>query len=146
MALHVEGLLQQAGFTVNTATERGLDHGAWVPLRLMYPDADVPVMQVSLVRGATPAENLKLGRALSSLRDKGVLIIGSGSLTHNLYEMTNRGSDTLAPSWVRDFQDWMKDRVDQNDSESLLHYRIAPFAARNHPSEEHLSPNQHFLQ
>jgi 4,5-DOPA dioxygenase extradiol len=133
--------LEREGFPVKTSAMRGLDHGAWVPLRLMYPDADIPVAQVSIVRGAAPADHLRIGRALSSLRDEGVLVIGSGSLTHNLYEFRGQDIDAPVPGWVSDFGAWMKERFEQNDSESLLNYREkAPFAARNHPTEEHLSP------
>ena len=140
-ATRATDLLRQAGFAVKTSAARGLDHGAWVPLRLMYPQADIPVAQVSVVRGATPAEHLRIGRALSSLRNEGVLVIGSGSITHNLYEFRGQDIDAPVPSWVSDFDVWMKERLEQNDSESLLGYREkAPFAARNHPTEEHISP------
>jgi 4,5-DOPA dioxygenase extradiol len=134
-------LLEREGFAVKTSTLRGLDHGAWVPLRLMYPDAGIPVSQVSVVRGAAAADHLRIGRALSSLRDEGVLVIGSGSLTHNLYEFRGQDIDAPVPAWVSDFGAWMKERLEQSDSESLLNYREkAPFAARNHPTEEHLLP------
>lgn len=139
--MQVIGLLEQAGFTVKRSALRGLDHGAWVPLRLMYPDADIPVLQVSVLRGSTPAEHEKMGRALSQLRMDGILIIGSGSLTHNLYELRGHSIDTEVPAWVSDFDDWMKDRLEQHDHEALLDYRArAPFAARNHPTEEHILP------
>lgn len=134
-------LLQQAGFSVMRNADRGLDHGAWVPLRLMYPDADIPVTQVSVLAGATPAEHEKMGKALAALRDEGVLIIGSGSLTHNLYEFRGRAIDAPAPSWVSDFGAWMMARLLANERESLLDYRRqAPSAERNHPTEEHLLP------
>lgn len=141
MAARAVDLLQQEGLTVKTSSVRGLDHGAWVPLRLMYSQADIPVAEISVVRGATPAEHLRIGRALSKLRDEGVLVIGSGSLTHNLYEFRGHDIDAAVPSWVSDFDVWMKERLEQNDLESLLHYREnAPFAVRNHPTEEHISP------
>ncbi len=140
-ALRAAALLEQAGYAVNTSATRGLDHGAWVPLRLMYPDADIPVTQVSIVRDATPAAHLLLGQALRSLRDEGVLVIGSGSLTHNLSEFRGQAIDAAAPAWVREFEVWMHERLSQGDTASLLNYRKqAPHAVRNHPSEEHLSP------
>lgn len=134
-------LLEREGVAVKTSAMRGLDHGAWVPLRLMYPDADIPVAQISVVRGAVPADHLRIGRALSSLRDEGVLVIGSGSLTHNLYEFRGQDIDAPVPAWVSDFDLWMKERLEGNDSQALLSYREeAPFAVRNHPTEEHLLP------
>jgi 4,5-DOPA dioxygenase extradiol len=140
-ASRAAALLEQEGFTVKTSAMRGLDHGAWVPLSLMYPDADIPVAQISVLRGATPTEHLRIGRALSTLRDEGVLVIGSGSLTHNLYEFRGHDIDAPVPTWVSDFDVWMKDRLERNDSQALLNYRKeAPFAVRNHPTEEHISP------
>jgi len=134
-------LLEQAGFVVKRSTTRGLDHGAWVPLRLMYPDADIPTAQVSLHRGASPAEHERMGKALRKLRQDDVLIIGSGSLTHNLCAFRGASIDAEVPSWVSDFGDWMHTRLQANQRESLLDYRAqAPFALRNHPSEEHLLP------
>jgi 4,5-DOPA dioxygenase extradiol len=141
IAIQTKALLEQEGFTVKTNTSRGLDHGAWVPLRLMYPQADIPVTQVSILHGATPAEHIRVGNALSNLCDEGVLVIGSGSLTHNLYEFRGHDIDASVPSWVSDFDQWMQERLEQSDTESLLNYREkAPFAVRNHPSEEHISP------
>jgi len=134
-------LLEQAGFEVGRSATRGLDHGAWVPLRLMYPDADIPVAQISLRRGASPAQNEQMGKALRRLRDDDVLIIGSGSLTHNLYAFRGASIDAEVPAWVSDFGEWMHDRLQTNQHGALLDYRAqAPFAARNHPTEEHLLP------
>ncbi|UUZ48110.1 dioxygenase [Massilia sp. B-10] len=129
------------GIAAGRSASRGLDHGAWVPLRLMYPDADIPVMQISLVRGASPALHEQLGRALAQLRHEGVLVIGSGSLTHNLYEFRGQPLDEAVPGWVSEFESWMRDRLAANDRAALLDYRVrAPSAERNHPSEEHLLP------
>jgi 4,5-DOPA dioxygenase extradiol len=134
-------LLEQAGFAVKRSATRGLDHGAWVPLRLMYPDADIPVAQISLIHGASPARHEQMGIALSALRAQGVLIIGSGSLTHNLSELRSRDIDTEVPPWVSEFAVWMKQRLQNNDRDALLDYRAqAPSGQRNHPSEEHLLP------
>ncbi len=134
-------LLETAAFAVKRIATRGLDHGAWVPLRLMYPDADIPTAQISLRRGGSPAEHEQLGKALRELREDDVLIIGSGSFTHNLRAYQGVSIDAEVPSWVSDFGDWMHTRLQANQRESLLDYRAqAPFAARNHPSEEHLLP------
>lgn len=141
MAARAAALLQREGYAVQADAMRGLDHGAWVPLRLMYPQAGIPVTQLSVLHDATPGEHLRIGRALHQLRDEGVLVIGSGSLTHNLQEFRGQELDAPVPSWVSDFDAWMKARLEQGDLESLLRYReLAPFAARNHPTEEHLSP------
>ena len=141
LAQQAAHLLEQAGYTVGRSAERGLDHGAWVPLRLMYPQADVPVTQLSLVRGASPAQHEAMGRALAALRDEGVLVVGSGSLTHNLAEFRGQGIAAPVPAWVSDFGDWMHAALAAQQRDALLDYRRqAPAAERNHPSEEHLLP------
>ncbi|CAN7371566.1 dioxygenase family protein [Massilia sp. LjRoot122] len=135
------GLLEAAGIRVGRNAQRGLDHGTWVPLALMYPDADIPVAQLSVVRGADPAEHERIGRALTALRGEGVLVVGSGSLTHNLHEFRGQDLDAPAPHWVDEFAQWMKARLEANDRTALLDYRRgAPFASQNHPTEEHLLP------
>lgn len=134
-------LLRDAGFDVKSSSSRGLDHGAWVPLSLMYPNADIPVFQVSLIQGAGPAEHYRLGAALQALRAQGVLIMGSGSLTHNLYEFVGHRLDDAAPRWVTDFENWMAESLDAGRLPDLLDYRKrAPHAERNHPTEDHLLP------
>lgn len=141
VAEQAAAMLEEAGYAVQRARDRGLDHGAWVPLRLMYPDADVPVFQVSIVRGATPAEHAHLGSALAALRRSGVLIIGSGSLTHNLSEFTGQGMGAPVPDWVTEFSVWMHASIQAQQRSALLDYRRqAPHAQRNHPTEEHLLP------
>jgi 4,5-DOPA dioxygenase extradiol len=134
-------LFEAAGIPVGRSATRGLDHGAWVPLGLMYPDADVPVMQISIVHGASPAQHLQLGLALQALRQEGVLVLASGSLTHNLREIRGQGADAPAPDWVSDFGGWMRERLLANDRAALLDYRrLAPMAEKNHPTDEHLLP------
>jgi 4,5-DOPA dioxygenase extradiol len=134
-------LLEANGLQVGRSADRGLDHGAWVPLSLMYPEADIPVAQLSIVRGAGPAEHERLGRALAALRHEGVLVIASGALTHNLYEFRGQALDAPVPHWVAGFEAWMKARLEDSDRAALLDYRsAAPFAAQNHPTEEHLLP------
>lgn len=134
-------LLQEAGFPVQRSRDRGLDHGAWIPMYLMYPDADIPTFQISLLRGAGAAEHERMGRALATLREQGVLIIGSGLLTHNLYEFGGKSIDAPVPTWVSDFSTWMMAHLHGTQTEALLDYRQqAPFAVRNHPTDEHLMP------
>lgn len=137
LAAQVAALLGAAGMPAQLETGRGLDHGAWVPLLLMYPAADVPVLQLSVQPHAGPAHHLRLGEALRPLRDEGVLIAGSGSVTHNLREI----GDGAPPSWVSEFSEWIAAALDSGQTTDLLAYRErAPHAARNHPSEEHLLP------
>ncbi len=134
-------LLRDAGYDVKSSNSRGLDHGAWVPLSLMYPAADIPVFQLSLMHGASPSEHYRLGVALQSLRAQGVLIMGSGSLTHNLYEFVGHRLDDAAPDWVAGFENWMAETLAAGRLPDLLDYRKrAPFAERNHPTEDHLLP------
>lgn len=131
-------LLRTAGFVVHLDEKRGLDHGAWVPLRHLRPAADIPVFQVSMPLNLTSAEALRLGAALAPLRAQGVLIIGSGSLTHNLYEFRQ---DVRDPEYAQAFANWVRSAVERRDVESLVHYReLAPQAQRAHPTEEHFLP------
>ncbi len=131
--------LAAAGIEATTDRDRGLDHGAWVPLCLMYPDADVPVTQLSIQPSRDPRYHHRIGEALRPLREVGVLLLGSGSITHNLRELSARPAEE-APH-VRQFVDWIADRGAAGDSASLLDYRrLAPHAERNHPTDEHLLP------
>lgn len=129
-----------------TDPDRGLDHGAWVPLSLMYPDASVPVAQLSIQSHLGPEHHHRVGTALRPLREDGVLILASGSLTHNLREFFGRGTDAAAPGaavpdWVTAFADWTADAVTAGRTADLLAYRaMAPHAVRNHPTDEHLLP------
>lgn len=133
--------LQSQGHKVSADPNRGLDHGAWVPLQLMYPQADIPVLQISLHHGASPSQHWHLGQHLRQFQQQGLLILASGSWTHNLraLQAERLGGDT--PTWVSLFSDWMRDKLEQGDLAALLDYRAqAPYARENHPSEEHLLP------
>jgi 4,5-DOPA dioxygenase extradiol len=141
VAAEVSNLLSASGLGCTIDHGRGLDHGAWVPLMLMYPDADIPVLQVSVQPHLGPSHHLRLGRALERLRGEGVLIIGSGSLTHDLSEFRGQALNAPAPDWVTCFADWIGDALKAQRTADLLAYRErAPFAVKNHPSEEHLLP------
>jgi len=141
LAQEVAQLLVSHGLPARIDAERPFDHGVWVPLSLMYPQADIPVIQVSLPTRGGPALQTRVGHALSSLREHGVLLIGSGSITHNLRELDwHAGPDSVEP-WARAFRDWMIEKLETNDETALHDYRQqAPNAARNHPSDEHLLP------
>jgi 4,5-DOPA dioxygenase extradiol len=141
MAKAVVEALQQAGIPTQLNDKRGLDHGAWVPLSLMYPTADISVTQLSLQPNKNPAWHLALGRALRPLREQGVLIIGSGSITHNLRAIFQHPQDATVPNWVTEFCDWMTEKIRSGDLDALCDYRrLAPYAAHNHPTHEHLLP------
>lgn len=132
-------LLDAAGFAAAEEPKRGLDHGAWVPLRHMYPDAAVPVVQMSLRPGESARYFFELGRALEPLRREGVLIVGSGSITHNLSEFL--GPRKTVEPYVAAFTTWIADTLAAGDVAALLDYRRrAPHAERAHPTDEHLVP------
>ncbi|WP_449431735.1 DODA-type extradiol aromatic ring-opening family dioxygenase [Pseudomonas putida] len=141
LAAQVCALLGAAGLPAHLDTLRPFDHGAWVPLSLMYPDAGIPVVQVSLPSQAGPGLQVQVGKALAGLREEGVLLLGSGSITHNLGELNwHAGPDVIEP-WALAFRDWVVQRLADDDRAALLDYRQqAPFAVRNHPSDEHLLP------
>jgi 4,5-DOPA dioxygenase extradiol len=138
----VVAALKSAGLSVVSDASRGLDHGAWVPLRLMFPDADVPVIPLSIQSHGGPAAAYKLGQALAPLTARGFLVIASGNLTHNLrdYQMAAR-SGGQTPGYVRQFTNWLADNLYANDIDTLLDYRRqAPGGMQAHPSDEHLLP------
>ncbi len=141
-AREVAAAIAAAGLPVREVASEGLDHGAWVPLRLMYPDADVPVIPLSLQSQAGAGYAYRLGEALAPLVDKGFLVIGSGNITHNLRDyMIARQNGGQTPGYVRDFPEWMHAQLQSNDTDALLHYREqAPGAVQAHPSDEHLLP------
>ena len=141
LAARIIALLAQAGIDAALDDEWGLDHGAWIPLSRIYPDADIPVLQVSLTPGMDTRGHLALGRALQSLRELGVLVCGSGNLNHNLRQLQPPVDNDRIGSWAAGFIDWMAQRLAAGDTESLLDYRLlAPNAVENHPSEEHIMP------
>ncbi|HET6805468.1 MAG TPA: class III extradiol ring-cleavage dioxygenase [Frateuria sp.] len=141
LAERVQGLLAQADLEPVLDPQQGLDHGVWVPLRLLYPEADIPVVPISIQPDRDPAHHLAVGRALAPLRDEGVLVIGSGSITHNLGDLRmGYGPGREAP-YVRPFIAWVEARLAAGDVRALLDYRRqAPFAQRAHPTDEHLLP------
>lgn len=132
-------LLADAGWRVGLDATRGLDHGAWVPLMHLLPAADVPVFQVSMPMQLDTAGALRMGEALAPLRQQGVLVIGSGSLTHNLHDFRGE-TDQVAP-YALEFSQWIRERVLRRDVAALVDYRRqAPHAARAHPTEDHYLP------
>ncbi|MEI2415664.1 class III extradiol ring-cleavage dioxygenase [Orrella sp. JC864] len=140
LAQRLAGLLAQAGMAARADAERPLDHGAWVPLRYLYPQADIPVVQLSLDAGRDARAQHALGQALAPLREQGVLIIGSGSLTHNLRHVQAR-RDAPPLAYVPAFQQWYARHLMAGDTEALFDWqRQAPGALQAHPHDDHLMP------
>jgi len=134
-------LLLQADLGPVSVEPRGLDHGAWVPLMLGWPEADIAVTQLSIQPQKDPAWHYRLGEALRPLRDDNVLILASGNLTHNLKEFRGHAIDSEPESWARAFDEWAGWAIAEGRTEDLLDYRrLAPEAVRNHPTDEHLLP------
>ncbi len=141
MAKAVALALQQTDIPMQLDDTRGLDHGAWVPLSFLYPNADIPVAQLSIQPDKDPVWHIALGRALRTLRQQGVLIIGSGSISHNLHAIFKHPQGEPAPEWVAEFCDWVAAKIKAGDLEALSAYRtLAPHAVQNHPTDEHLLP------
>ena len=141
LALRAQSLLNAAGLTATLHPLRGLDHGAWVPLSLSYPEADIPVVQLSVQPQRDPAHHFALGRAVRPLRDEGVLILASGGATHNLREFRGQAINTAPSDEVLAFDAWLTAAITRGDVAELLDYPAhAPHALRNHPTPEHFLP------
>lgn len=139
VAQRAQSLLKAAGFTAAIDGMRGLDHGAWSPLLYMYPDADVPVVQLAVQPALGTRHHIALGRSLKKLSEENVLIIGSGHMTHNLRDWA-RGAGQPAP-YAANFQRWVHDKIEAHDYDSLADYRsLTPDGARAHPTDEHFLP------
>jgi 4,5-DOPA dioxygenase extradiol len=138
LAQRVRGLLDGVG-PVQESPGRGLDHGAYVPLLVMYPEADVPVLQISMP-SLEPERLLALGAALRPLRDEGVLLIGSGFLTHGLPFLSDFRTDAPPPQWSSDFDRWAAEALERRDLRGLADFRGVPSARYAHPTTEHLVP------
>jgi len=118
-----------------------VDHGVWIPMMLMYPDPFIPVVQVAVQPESSPEYHYALGGALAELRRQNVLIIGSGSITHNLYELNWHDYYSRPPNWVAGFSSWVRERLEAGDRQAVLDYRnLAPHAQENHPTSDHLIP------
>ncbi|WP_353230988.1 class III extradiol ring-cleavage dioxygenase [Novosphingobium sp.] len=140
LADRIANMLGDAGLQGRIDPSRGLDHGAWVPLLLMWPDHTIPVVQVSVQSDLGPGHHVQLGQALAGLRADNILVMASGSFTHNLGSIQRHGAGP-EPEWVTGFADWMHDAIMARRTCDLVSYRrLAPFAEQNHPTDEHLLP------
>jgi 4,5-DOPA dioxygenase extradiol len=141
VAEQASSLLRDAGFPAAVNSCRGLDHGAWVPLRWMYPQADVPVLQLSVQTELGTAYHYGLGQALQPLTRSGVLIIGSGHVTHNLADWSKQRGTARPLAYAAQFAAWLEQNLRSGDRNALFGYREqAPSAERAHPTEEHFLP------
>ena len=141
-ARQVVAALQAHGFKVQQDAQRGLDHGAWIPLRQMFPDADIPVIPLSVQSHAGPEHAYRIGQALAGLAQQNFLVIASGNVTHNLRDyMVARMAGGQTPAYVQDFADWVHQHMVAKDTAALLSYRqVSASGLRAHPSEDHLLP------
>ena len=141
LAAEVRRLIASTGAPTHDAPTRGLDHGAYVPLKEMYPDADIPVAQISMP-SLDPQTLFDVGRALAPLRDDGALIVGSGFTTHNLRAVAfGRSADAPAPEWSVEFDDWARRAIESSDIDGLLDFMVkAPAPRIAHPRTEHFAP------
>lgn len=141
LAERVVATLAGAGIAAGLHPDRGLDHGAWVPLSAMYPEAAIPVAQLSVVHDGGPAAHFAIGRALVPLREERVLIVASGSITHNFAWLDRAAAADAEPLPVAAaFADWVAAKLGAGDTAALLDYRSAPHGAAAHPTDEHLLP------
>ena len=146
LAERIFGLLAAAGMSPGRIARRGYDHGTWTPLKLAFPQADIPVVQVSIDPTRDAAWHYALGQALAPLREEGILLVGSGHITHNLkayFSVLRQGAapDPALPGQVGAFTEWFAQKFAENDAQSILDWKHqAPFPAENHPTDEHLMP------
>ncbi|HEV2546064.1 MAG TPA: class III extradiol ring-cleavage dioxygenase [Stellaceae bacterium] len=139
LASRGKALLENAGINAALDMKHGLDHGAWVPLGIMYPDADIPTSQLSIQLDRDAAWHYRLGAALKPLRNEGVLILASGGAVHNLRALSREGGPAL--DWAREFDEWLADALTEGRTPELLDWTTrAPFAHLAQPSPDHFLP------
>lgn len=141
LANDVKAKFESAGLPAALDDKRGWDHGVWVPLRLMFPEAQIPVLTVSLPYGQSPQELYRAGEAIRGLRNHGVLVLGSGGIVHNLRLLNWAQGDAPAEAWAMEFQQWVLDAVQRHDLPALFAYEEhAPHAKLAVPTAEHFAP------
>ena len=132
--------LQQAGLTAHANSSRPRDHGVWMPLLHMYPDADIPVVEISLPMHMSSEEIYQIGQVLAVLRHEQILLIGSGSITHNLRELNWNGQHSAVPSWASTFRNYVVNKLQHSDAAAVLDWENIRYMAKNHPTLEHFAP------
>lgn len=136
MAESIEGMLKAQGWATARETKRGLDHGAWAPLRLMYPSADVPVVQVSMPAGVGPERLYAMGEALRPVREEGWMVLGTGGIVHNLMVVNFDAREGIVDPWAGEFDQWVWERVQENDHQAIMAYRGQPNAELAVPTND----------
>ena len=141
LAERIIHLLNDAGFDAHGNAVRPRDHGVWAPLLHIYPDADIPVIHISIPKRFSSQQLFNLGQALISLRSQQMLLIGSGSITHNLSALSFRDLNAAVPNWASRFKIWMIQKLGASDYDAVINWKFeAPDARQNHPTDEHLKP------
>jgi 4,5-DOPA dioxygenase extradiol len=141
LAERAASLLSANGLKAELNANRGLDHGAWVPLSAMFPQGNIPVTQLSLIRNGDASAHFEIGKALASLREEGILILASGAITHNFAWLDWHAGRSSTPfPKAKVFAEWVAEKVAVQDAAALLNYRLAPHGAESHPTEEHFLP------
>jgi len=143
LAGRIAAILDKAGIAHRIDPQRGFDHGAWTPMMLAWPKAEIPIVQVSIDTNRSPEYHYQLGQALAPLRDENILLIGSGSMTHNLHAFFRGGFAATAPTeaWVTEFLAWLDDRLNAGDIAAALDViEQAPNGHDNHPTMDHILP------
>jgi 4,5-DOPA dioxygenase extradiol len=141
LAQEIAGLLRGAGIPSALDGSRGWDHGLWVPLRMAFSEAEIPIVEVSQPAGASPGELLAIGAALAPLRERGIVLAGSGGIVHNLRRVRFDGAGGGIDGWAKEFDAWVAGRLDAMDVESLVRYRSkGPHADLAVPTAEHFNP------
>lgn len=140
LAEEILSLFADAQITAHANSTRPRDHGVWMPLLHMYPDADIPVVEISLPMNMSSDEIFKIGQVLAVLRERQILLIGSGSITHNLSELSWNGDNSKVPEWASTFRNYVVSKLSHNDFDAVLNWQDIPYVARNHPTLEHFAP------
>lgn len=140
LAENILHLFAEAGLNAHANSTRPRDHGVWMPLLHMYPEADIPVVEISLPMNMSAQEIYKIGQIISSLRTQQILIIGSGSITHNLRELAWNGDAANVPEWASTFRNYVVSKLNHRDYDAVLDWQSIPHVMRNHPTLEHFAP------